>query len=125
MGVTLRVKVKSEDIREQLKINIKMIEDIMQYQKQWHNHFKKMHWLTAKACILLQTYWMTRYGTANWEVPWPMDQNGQMFWQQQINGSIWPLDQNMTSNPNPWKEEEEKEVQSIQHEVNPCCQKFV
>lgn len=33
-GCNLKSKVKSKDIREQLKINIKMIEDIMQYQKQ-------------------------------------------------------------------------------------------
>lgn len=41
LGVTRRDKLKSEDIRKQLKCE-RMVEEIQKYQNTWYNHIKRM-----------------------------------------------------------------------------------
>jgi hypothetical protein len=41
LGVSLRDKMRSEDVRKQLNTE-RMVEEIQEYQKKWHNYVERM-----------------------------------------------------------------------------------
>jgi hypothetical protein len=41
LGVSLRDKIRSENARKQLNTE-RMVEEIQEYQKKWHNHVERM-----------------------------------------------------------------------------------
>jgi hypothetical protein len=41
LGISLRDKIRSEDVRKQLNTK-RMVEEIQKYQNKWHNHVEKM-----------------------------------------------------------------------------------
>jgi hypothetical protein len=49
LGVSLRDKIRSENVRKQTE---RMVEEIQEYQKKWHNHIERM----PPERLLWQTY---------------------------------------------------------------------
>jgi hypothetical protein len=41
LGVSLRDKIRSENVRKQINTE-RMVEEIQEYQKKWHSHVDRM-----------------------------------------------------------------------------------
>jgi hypothetical protein len=72
LGVSLRDKIRSEEVRKQLNTE-RMVEEIQEYQKKWHNHVERM----PPECLPWQTY--SYHPTGRWDIGHPRSRWRQQF----------------------------------------------